>query len=517
MTLHNHQRSPVKVLRFILARTGNFQNMEYRPWHTEITNDRVLNSFSEATRGAMHVDKTSLSTVASEIIKPLSHTLGTVPVHNGWGSGRCRFFMEVEIDQGLGFSQRQFINGYTDHDGLSLTGAIDPNMKLIFNNTSTVSSALDNSTNRVSLSVRDSSQIITPFRDNDVNAQWRNGFQVASAVETNMMRPMDLFGALSIDSNPRFSGASDLRSSVDSVGLCKSRRTNMNPADYLVRSINGLVNAELANNIPAAARIGGDDQASSVYTAARGRVAEGLIAQDSFLSLVNSKLSYSVNGYVTYSNLCKLFPELPSVTKPANVGQATMGHAGNSQHFNGNDIETITANLFINSCAAVMTECALQSVELDLSNDTLGGQPKLDVHRVHSYTNCDLTAYGRMFMSKLIAETLPIISHNGQIPITMYAKIDLNGISIIMLSYNHGPSVRYEIPSFADSRFTPVITTDSGVIQNTAFDIETLANMVCGTTPMQSSRGQNNNAFGQQIQQPMTGNANASNRFNFGV
>lgn len=521
-------KSGIKVVRCVLTRTGGFQPMEVRPWHTDITDERTVSVFQEACFDNRVVDKLSITDMASDIIKPLGHSLGEVHISGGWNMSRVRFFLEVEVDNGLGYANRQILTGYSDHEGITMQGSIDDNMRLYFNNTINIHSVFNAANNRNSISIRDSSQILSAAALNTNNGNsWRDGFSQPQS-DFQLMRPMDLFADLNIANSP-YNTAGDLRHDVGALGVTKSRRSNANPTDYLSRSINGLINAELELDLPSETRIGisnSNDAFNDVYSKARGRVAENKLASDNFLAYINNRLQYTNTGYVTFKDLASLFPELRTNTVVANVGNAKLGNYQNSNHFKGSDYETLAVNIFSNTVASLMTDCALQRAAFDITNDTIGGQTVMKLDIIHGFTNIDNTQFGLMFKDKVVSEAMPLVTHNNQIPVSIYASMDLLGMSIIMISYNNGPQIRYEIPSFADASFSPVLTTDKSIISNTAYDIEALAGIVStnyGNLHHKQESSDNrfklpdNNVSLNNNSNFNTGVNNESRRFNFGV
>ena len=79
-----------------------------------------------------------LAGIAGSIVKPTAQTCGMVDIPQGWGGDRLRFCMEVEITSHAGGRTLEYITGYTDTMGATLTGNIDPQMRLFINNTVTI-------------------------------------------------------------------------------------------------------------------------------------------------------------------------------------------------------------------------------------------------------------------------------------------------------------------------------------------------------------------------------------------
>ena len=481
----NLKSKQLTIARMVCVRTGSFQPMPYRPWHTEINDDNTLQLFRETVAGERIVNNVNMATVAGNILRPVAHAQGHVPIAQGWKESRLKFFIEIEVNNSLGFNTRQIITGYSDHEGISLAGNIDRNMRLYFNisqqlrNVRTVSNgvALDQ------VAITDTSHVIA--RNGENTTDWRSGFS-NSALDSSprLMRPMDLFGELQLGNSNISGEIHDMRNNVLAGGVQKSRLNNVSPVNYLTRSINALVNAELQSKLPgmdsSSVNIHSSDLTNSPHSLARARATDPTTTSDPFIFYLNSNLSYSLYGYVTMGDLLNTFPELQSRLQMVDVGNARnkTGFAESSEYFDNSTPETVTVNMFVGAAMAAMADTALNNVHFTATNATINGVVNVDIYRVNSFCTTDLTAFAQNFIDKIVTEVFPAITYNGQIPIAISAELSMISHSVVNISYNSGPTIRYEIPTFADSLFAPVLTKELGVLQNTAFDIESLANMV---------------------------------------
>lgn len=476
-------RKEATIKRMVITETGAYQDMVYRPYTPDISGQNA-EMFMEVTENDDIVNASMLSGIAGSIVRPSTAPCGLVSIENGWDNTRIRFMLEVEINNGLGTSVTEIFTGYSDHYGVSTASlAIDPNMRLYFNSvmqTRELQHSLPDGTTTNRVNVMDSSHLIRPT----ISPNYRSGFNAESL---SLMRPADLFADLQIQNNEYgkalFNGGNgninyDMRTDINSLGVSKSRRTNCIAADYLSRCINAVTSGRLLEARPDQFKIGESGVASGRYTAAKAEVMESTLVRNSLIRLLNHTSQYAAKGYVTYGELMRQFPELSAVTGISSSKGVELISRGGSEHFNGQGQETVIATILSHAIPAALVSSGLTKVKFDITNDTLGGQIDIDIYDIYSICPVDLRAHGRMFMSILTNEIFPDISHFGQVIVSVAMAADLMGNSFISISFDGGPYIDYNIPTFADGMFAPVITPVRTLTTEIASDIATLANTV---------------------------------------
>ena len=126
--------SSMNVTRMLMVETGRYNPMYQRPYETNINNhalnaiaDRIMSTDSKRATGSL------VSGIASSIAAPSSTPGQEIQIQYGWSERRIRFVMEVEYTTSLGGKGIYYIQGYTSHPGVSMTGAVDPYMQFIVN------------------------------------------------------------------------------------------------------------------------------------------------------------------------------------------------------------------------------------------------------------------------------------------------------------------------------------------------------------------------------------------------
>lgn len=477
-------QTKIRVKRFLITQTGQYHNVEYRPYNTDVRQD-ITDIFMETIEenDSAFVTTEQLSGIAGSIIRPSTTPMGQVEIANGWDQPRARFFLELEFDN-VGHVVTEGISGYTDHFGVNTVSLnCDPMMQMFFNSNVIARNSHarrpDGSNGDIITSITEASHIITP----SVKSNFRSGFNVEA---NSLLRPSDLFSYLQLENReiPSVSSnaaTNDFRNIAGSLGVTKSRRVNGIAADYLSRSINAVSAAVFKAAEPDSLQIGGET--TGVFTNARSREREPAINKDLFLKHLTLYTQYSVNGCVTFQELCSLFPEIPTVMGISVSDAPRPINRDNCSHLSGSGQETVIATILSSAIPAAMINCGLSSANFTVHNQTINNQVDIELFDIRSIMAVNLRAHGEMFMDKVVSEIFPDVSYFGQVPVEIAMEANLSGNSYICISYDGGPAYEFNIPTFADGLFTPVITPDRTIIQNIASDISVLANTVNNSSP----------------------------------
>lgn len=494
----NQTRGTAK--RMLITQTGEYHDIKYRPYQTDVQPD-VTDIFLETiddNQGSIFVTTEQLSGVAGSIIRPSAVSHGDVNIENGWEQPRARFFLELEFEN-AGHVVTEGISGYTDHYGVDTRILqCDPEMRLYFNSNiiarNSHSRRPDGSLGEMTYAITEAAHIITP----QVNGSFRSGF---NAEANSLLRPSDLFSYLQLENSeiPSISQnarTNDFRNIAGSLGVSKSRRVNGIAADYLSRSINAVSAATFKAAEPQALLIGGE--ASGLYTNARNREREPVVNKDMFIKQLTLYTNYSANGYITYRELCSLFPNIPDVTGISVASGPVPVNREYSAELSGSGQELVIATILSSAIPAALVNCGLSAANFTVHNHTVNGQVDIELFDIRSIMAVDLRLHGDMFMDKVANEIFPDVSYFGQVSLDIAMQADLSGNSFISISYDGYPAMDFNIPTFADALFSPIITPDRSIIQNVAHDIAVLANTVSNATPDLFTESQ----LGREFNQP---------------
>lgn len=458
----------IHLEKAVFALTGTYDDVPYRPYTTEIS-DENLRLYTEATVGTKKISASSIADVAGSLLKPSANITGMADIERGWGEQRMRFLLHVSVDNGLGSDTLYCLSGYTDHVGISRSDYIDENMRIYFNNTVMLNRVTDyssvNSPTRWRMA--EASHILTAT---DYAPDHRSAF---AEDERTYLRPSDLLAVLQADVfNVDPSG--DTRVLVNLHGPAKSHRGNGNAANYLSKAVNAMADAEMMTSDPLETRD------IDVYSEARSLAREAYSTDDPVLSAIEASTSYSIDGYITYRELRRLFPNIDKIRVMPQYGaleEAGMAKRGRGESLTGASAETQIASILANSVPAALMSSMLTKVVVMFTNDTDDGIPDIDVKDAASFSS-DVGIRGLVdkFKLRLRTEVIPAITHRNRVIVDVAMSCNIMGETRITVSYNMGPSYDYIIPTFSDSIFTPVVSNVSSLIGNIASDLSVIAN-----------------------------------------
>lgn len=454
------------ITKLLFTETGTYNDMASRPFETHFDGE-TMNRFQAATRQGKSVSASGLSAVAASVMRPKAQADGIVSIENSWDTPRLRFMMEVEHRATSMSSHRQILTGYTDYIGVSRgSNAIDPNMKLYFNNTIRVDSSLETSPmGRITRHrVSDASHLL--FADNKP----RFGFGV-NGNNTFTMRPEDVFATSSLGALQGSPDVVDCRVNFGAYKIKKSRRKDGSAPHYMT-------NIFKARNYAAGAEdIDGGDY-TQVMDAARGAVANELLTQDSFLYQLTQRTHFGEECCVTYGELCRMSESVDHVAVVTlRSANATPVHSrGQTEFWTSATMETTAATILGHSVPSLMMDLMLTGISFLATNQTIDGQYMITIHGQQSFAEgMDMSQYLQIFIDRLQYEVLNGLTQNNQITFNLEMYVDILGETHISISMNGQPPVDYVMPSFCDALMTPVITNNRENLENMASDISSLA------------------------------------------
>jgi hypothetical protein len=446
--------------------------------------------FQEITQGGVNVSPTALSGFAGSILKPAAQPNGNVHIDNGWDTRRFRFMMEFSEQKGFGFGNKQLITGYTDYTGGNLSGAMDPNMRLYFNNSVTLR---DTSVNGIVQSTMSSACHI-------LNVQQPQN-QTYGNVQLNAlsMRPEDAIASMSAR---MVSGGDvyDFRTGFFG-GPKKSKRSNAVAPNYVSRVMGGLHGS-----------FGDPDKAfnkdaATMYTHAKNLIHDPNITRDAFITAISSRTNYMMDGFITYGELCAVFPNADHIAVTSFASQVrrsgmAMPTAGDSEYWSTTTTEAVIATTLSHSVTALMMDLMITQCVVIATNETLDGSVYVELRNPASFAEgIDMRPYMVALENRLRTEVLQDISMNNQVNFRIQMMADVIGDTRVTVSFASGPDIEFISPSFCDSLMAPVITNNQRDIAMIAADLDNLYNNaqpMAQTQPLYSPQFQ----MPQQAQQP---------------
>lgn len=495
--------SSVRIGNLVLVQSGSYQEQHVRPFNMTVT-DAAINQLHNATRGGANLGVSAVQEIAGSIVAPAAQTEGVVNIQSGWTSRRFRGFLRVHEEHPMikGTSTQRIFFIYSDQCDVSHGNLLDPQMRIYLNSETVITERLEQTPMGIQkiAKVQASNQIVTPV---DMMA---GGNGLFSAPSAHLIRPEDIFSIGQtqavidrLQTTNRFNGniarMHDHRTMVGECGAYQySHRQDTSPVRYVSNSLSAF-----QHSVREADMLGQDgygnqaaDSREHLYGEAQAHAANQNIHSNSFLARLKEGANYMERGYVTWGDLCRLFPELVTVNGCAqwrmDDGQSIrkVNHVQDSMHFQGADNTSIAAALLAQAVPSLMMDCFLRHVSFAVTNGDHPGTYKLDFHGdgIRSIMEgIDMRPYLMEFERRLTTDCLNNITYGNQISFQISMGSDLAGDSVINISLQGEQVVRYVAPTFTDSLFTPIVTRDATKANKIANDMLYLVSSVVPNAP----------------------------------
>jgi hypothetical protein len=485
MSAFNMSNSSVRIEKVILVESGTYQEQAIRPFVVD-TNQAVLSQLHDATRGGMNLGVSAVQDIASQIISPSAVTEGVAAIKEGWTSRRFRGMMRVREEHPVmrGTSTQRIFYLYTDHCGISnIAGAIDREMRVYFNAETVISETMQNTAHGLKrlAKVQSSNQIVTPI---DMMVNQAGLFNSATA---HLCRPADIFAhgqteaiCERLQASGRFNGQinrfHDHRTMAGECGAFQySSREDTSPVRFVSNTLGAFQHATHE-----AAMLNDDNFGNSrhnnkefLFSEAQAYTANASIHTNTFLARLKESAGYMTRGFVTWGDMLNLFPELnaPGVAEFSMSNgneKRSLNHVHQSHHFMGADPTSIAVSTLTQTIPSLMMDTFLRSVSIAMTNSTFnmgGGYSPYAISINDNGTRSimqgvEMRPYIQEFERRLVVDVLNAITFNGNRQFAISVFSDLAGDTVVDISLDGEPSIRYVAPTFTDGLFTPVITRD---------------------------------------------------------
>lgn len=504
--------STMSVSMLVLAQTGTYQTQKVRPIDAKVTSG-VIDQLKQVTHNGVNLGMGAMQQVASDIICPRAQVEGDVQVQNGWRERRFRGILKVlEKHPFQATTTQRIFTIYTDHSDASVN-YLDPQMRIYFNNETIVNERIEQTVNGpVKYAViSGSNQIIMPI---DPSPAPHNLYTAATPL--HLLRPEDVFHfgqtKQAIDNLTKAGQINGVNRQFNYNSLTGhggsfkySRRDDTAPTRYLHHQLKAYQEAvvESANEDSGYQHFGADDSVfgggfaasnEKVYGDAAALASNQLIEQNAFLARLREHCGLTQRGYVTYGDLCKLFPEVApgphSVTKYSmDNGQSIrrVNMAEHSNHWNGADPTSVAAAMVAQVVPALLMDNFWRSFSFAVTNGKGYQQYSIDFHEQHCKSIIDgvsMIPYFREVERRLVLDLLNSITRGNQIMFTLSVNCDIVGDTIIDISLYGEPPTRFIAPTFADSLYSPLITRDQNNQTNICNSLLYLVNEVIDTSSL---------------------------------
>lgn len=504
--------SSVRIGNLILVQSGTYQEQHVRPFNMAVS-DAAISQLHTATRGGQNLGVSAVQEIAGSIVAPAAMTEGVVGIadggsHDGWAARRFRGFVRVHEEhpmmKGTGTQRIFFI--YTDQCDVSYGNNLDPNMRVYFNSETVISERLENTAMGVQkvAKVMASNQIVTPL---DMMGGQNGLFSQAAS---HLIRPEDIYSIGQtqavidrLQTTQRFNGTiarmHDHRTMVGECGAYQySHRHDTSPVRYVSGALQAFSHSVRESDLLGQDAFGNQaaDSKEHLYGEAQAHSANQNIHANTFLARLKERANYMERGYVTWGELCQIFPELVHQHGCAvwsmDNGQSIrrVNQVQDSMHFHGADNTSIAASLLAQAVPSLMMDNFIRHVSFAVTNGDMPGTYKLEFHgnAIKSIMEgIDMRPYLMEFERRLATDCLNNITYGNQINFQISMSSDLAGDSVIDISLQGEQPVRFVAPTFTDSLFTPVITRDAQKANKIANDMLYLVSAVVPNAPQMNA------------------------------
>ena len=461
--LGRYNTGGLRITKLLLHETGTYNAQYRRPYDTVMDNN-TISVFSEALNNVSKYTPGLIGGLANKFISPVATPEKQLMITNGWGERRLRFVMEVVYNSHLGEGPKEVVLGYTEFNGISMGGHIDPNMRFYVNSimeTRSTTSYGPTGAN-VQQGVTSGSHII-------VDNAWGG---VYSPDRDQNMRPTDVYTAmtrLQLQGIPQ-GDIYDTRSMTNNTAI-KSNRANSSATNYVSKIFNGYSNA-----VRNAAFGAGE---SSIMDDARGLVMESSAPDDPFLSaIMNVRGDPALGNTFTLNDLKQLDPNVSNVTTAIVTSPQTRAvthYAGQTADWGGSNIQTTTATILSQAVPSLLMDVALTRIVFMATNRILGGGVQTTIMDAQGFSGGDLSNQLAVFISRLESEVLRDISFNNSIDFALEMHADLMGETFVKISLGGEPMVDFVTPQFCDALMAPIVSGINDRVMNVASDFQVLA------------------------------------------
>jgi len=464
----------VRVNRLVFFIMSGFRNQVIRPLEMRLNAD-LMNGVFEATQGARNTSAAALSMIAPQILTQTGQIQGVAEIPGTWGGERAAFMLDVSlISDFSSIEQRSVITGYTDHAGFQQMQmragqiAIDPNMRLYFNNISQLAVRQVPTPAGVGqqLCVRSSEQVMRPTSTRD------NPNQLSYGEYT--MRPVDVMSvsgsAEMMQTNGQF--VENYHASMYD-GIKLADRRDFASANYLSNTITKYARAatEVADDVVDAVTI--TESASRMLNSSP-------VYNNQLIALLSNQYHFNdVNGdigSISYRDLCNMDPGADSrvqTVRPTQAQRANrMAQVNDSRDWGGADQATMAASLISAGLPTLMITYLLGSVRFTVTNDTINGQPLISWENIQGFSDgIDVTSRISSINDLILTEIYNPVSRFGNDRVSIRVNCDVNTFTDIAISINGSPLETFSSLTAADQLFSPMMSHNYSHVAEVAIDL----------------------------------------------
>lgn len=451
----------VRVTKFLMIETRDDYKSPYqRSFEVTATGD-TLNRFDSLLRTYGSTNELNNMNVAQYIpdaigLTPMPTNKANIP--NGWNTRRIRFIMEVETDFN-GATQVSYIQGFSDYLDTSISGFLDPNIVFHINSITVVTKTFDPSSGR---------WLVMPRVNYNVISDLAAGGKVSPRYVmespdnlTSIARPTDIMQSLYTIEHVGHNGGKVIDTSgFVGVNSYASARNNSDPLTYFTKTLNGFIDAR--SNVSS---ITADTTAMF-----RAGTSSSYLTEDTPINNPFIRAIYNVTGEIeptsfTLGTLKLIDPNSENVNRfitrsetPINTTVDMLSTADTADTLNPTK-EVIKATIIANAINSILVTNMLSKLSVSFSN-LKGPNAIVTITDINSFIDgVDLQRECGCVTNHIKSVLMPVLTDNNQTLIEAFVTTDILGDTSVGISVNMGSVVVFRFPTFADSLYSPVVTT----------------------------------------------------------
>lgn len=469
----NAQNNSFIIKDLIYIPTGQYHPVMIRPYVAHLNGeavDSISSRLLETNSGS--ITPAIVSGVANNIIKPSGNPFQSA-VNSDWVTSPKYVFLltVVELDV-TGAEIVHYIYGYTSHDGITNSGAVDPTMRHYVNNV--IETQCYNITTPTGVVRREKiSRIYHVTHSGNIEYVY-------------LQRPTDILERIKLNqiSTTFSSGDDNWYSSSFDANSQLNRYNDKSAASFVDNNItthylSKVLDAGFRSQINSQVFVNDyhvrEDDSSSLSP-------EPMVTDNRFLRSISRLEGFS--GVVTSFGMGSLNTIDPTIVSRFKVFNITkdfidpllMQTPEVGDYWNGRDPVTSKAYELIESSVSMVLKYGFSKMYFTASNMTNPmGNPDIFISNFNSFVNLDdvsfnaiLEIFKRSFITDVFQNEVALSGFN----LHMEVFVDILGTSKIYLQYAGFPGNWYTIPTFANSLFSPVLSVDEGGINATASGLQ---------------------------------------------
>lgn len=462
------------IRKLFFQQTGIFHDVVARPLELNADEDAITSLRSRILQDtSSRPTKENLRGIGARLLSPTMNVdthRDRVFIPDGWDRPRCRFSMEVEVKKGVGGSETLFIQGFTDHFGMTDSGNIDPNMVMFIN-----------SFIRVTYNLHDTDfgrEYVPVVKD---VAQIASGkLLYDSERETQLIRPADTFAhqqRLQMSDGQRYElkdSRSRVNGSADSVFIKRGHNRSL---DYLSEALSSYGNALSYQEMGTT----DDDMVSMAQNTLSSDIET--IKDNAFLRALGRLQGMADTTSFTLNDLLDMDPKAGSDAQIVGSvldgrGRAQLANRDNCSRWDDTTLEASWAVQLQNGISSIMMDCFHTGIAFRATNKMSG---RVDVLIADATPIAE--GMPRYIFDKMVREIeffLFDLSQAGRIDFDVNFEGNLFDQSLVELSLFTGREERFWVPSFADAYMSSLFTRRGDHVNRFVNDFKGIVDDISG-------------------------------------